>query len=201
MATQPNPPEDPSTNWYAYYRFNPRRDMPGDARNTLLVVAALIAAVTFQAGLNPPSSFLPEGPATKEGVETCSGRVILPSQENTEHTLFLSCNTTSGEQGVKEGSVNVVLASTQKVQFTLFLFCNTLALSASIQTITALIIGCPFSFEVLTAIYSMMATYGVSIATLEPARGVLLECLIISFFLPFFLRLLHRFLKKVEAKW
>ena len=200
MATQPNLPEDPSTNWYAYHRFNPRRDMPGDARNTLLVVAALIAAVTFQAGLNPPSSFLSEGPATKEEVETYSGRLILPSKENTVHTLFLSCNTTSGEQGVKEGSVSVVLASTQKVQFTLFLFCNTLALSASIQTISALIIGCPFSFEVLIAIYSMMATYGVSIATLEPPRGVLLECLIISFFLPFFLRLLHRFLKKVQAK-
>ena len=36
------------------YQFDKERDSHSDARNVLLIVAALITAVTFQAGVNPP---------------------------------------------------------------------------------------------------------------------------------------------------
>ncbi|XP_034906082.1 uncharacterized protein [Populus alba] len=43
-----------SYSWFRKFQYNPNRDTPSDARNVLLVVVALIAAVTFQAGVNPP---------------------------------------------------------------------------------------------------------------------------------------------------
>lgn len=49
-----------SRNWFQYFKFQMQRDSPSEARNTLLVVAALITTVTFQAAVNPPSGFLDE---------------------------------------------------------------------------------------------------------------------------------------------
>nr|TKR75010.1 hypothetical protein D5086_0000289600 [Populus alba] len=43
-----------SHSWFKKFQYDPNRDSPSDARNVLLVVVALIAAVTFQAGVNPP---------------------------------------------------------------------------------------------------------------------------------------------------
>ncbi|KAI8023483.1 Ankyrin repeat-containing protein BDA1 [Camellia lanceoleosa] len=43
------PLQEPSKDWFKYFKFQQQRDSPSDARNTLLVVAALIATVTFQA--------------------------------------------------------------------------------------------------------------------------------------------------------
>jgi hypothetical protein len=36
------------------FQYKPGKDSASDVRNALLVVATLIAAVTFQAGVNPP---------------------------------------------------------------------------------------------------------------------------------------------------
>ncbi|KAL6335096.1 hypothetical protein AAG906_026476 [Vitis piasezkii] len=75
MAAQPNPPEDASRDFYAYYRFDPSRDTPDSARNTLLVVGALIAAATFQAGINPPGGVW-QDKKTVDGVTTHPGKVL-----------------------------------------------------------------------------------------------------------------------------
>ena len=40
--------------WLGYFRFDEDRDAPSEVRNILLVITTLIAAVTFQAGVNPP---------------------------------------------------------------------------------------------------------------------------------------------------
>ncbi|CDP09408.1 unnamed protein product [Coffea canephora] len=48
----------PSKDWFNYFKFQIQRESPSDTRNVLLVVAALIATVTFQAGVTPPSSIL-----------------------------------------------------------------------------------------------------------------------------------------------
>ncbi|KAJ6400275.1 hypothetical protein OIU84_015846 [Salix udensis] len=43
-----------NVSWFKRFQYNERIDKPKDARNVLLIVVALIAAVTFQAGVNPP---------------------------------------------------------------------------------------------------------------------------------------------------
>ncbi|PRQ57226.1 putative PGG domain-containing protein [Rosa chinensis] len=59
MASPPekpveNPPKKSGWSWFTSFEYDKEIDKPGDARNVLLVVAALITAVTFQAGVNPP---------------------------------------------------------------------------------------------------------------------------------------------------
>ncbi|XVE76825.1 hypothetical protein DITRI_Ditri13aG0011300 [Diplodiscus trichospermus] len=39
--------------WYKHFQYEEGRNQPSDVRNVMLVVATLIVAVTFQAGVNP----------------------------------------------------------------------------------------------------------------------------------------------------
>ncbi|KAJ0113255.1 hypothetical protein Patl1_00083 [Pistacia atlantica] len=49
--------------WINYFKFKIGRDQPSDARDALLLVAALIATVTYQAAMDPPSGiFLEKNP-------------------------------------------------------------------------------------------------------------------------------------------
>ncbi|KAG5231287.1 protein ACCELERATED CELL DEATH [Salix suchowensis] len=56
MAPQAPKPKNAerSISWFKRFQYDKERDSPSDARNVLLVIATLIAAVTFQAGVNPP---------------------------------------------------------------------------------------------------------------------------------------------------
>ncbi|KAM4072326.1 hypothetical protein ACB094_11G130100 [Castanea mollissima] len=50
--------------WYKDFQYNPKKDQASDVRNILLIVAALIAAATFQSGVNPPGGVWQD---TKDG--------------------------------------------------------------------------------------------------------------------------------------
>ncbi|MBA0685803.1 hypothetical protein Goari_013449 [Gossypium aridum] len=49
-----SPSSSTGRSWFKYFQYEEGRDSPSDARNVLLVVAGLIAAATFQAGVSPP---------------------------------------------------------------------------------------------------------------------------------------------------
>ncbi|XP_050281483.1 uncharacterized protein LOC126722361 [Quercus robur] len=51
MAT---PSTKRSKSWFTHFQFKDGEDSTTEVRNVLLIVATLIAAVTFQAGINPP---------------------------------------------------------------------------------------------------------------------------------------------------
>ncbi|KAL0397410.1 UNVERIFIED_CONTAM: hypothetical protein Scaly_0189400 [Sesamum calycinum] len=66
--------------------YNDDTDTANDTRNVLLVVATLIIAVTFQAGVNPPGGVWQEN---KEG-EHKAGRAIYSSQKEAFYTFLIS---------------------------------------------------------------------------------------------------------------
>ncbi|KAL2234333.1 UNVERIFIED_CONTAM: Protein ACCELERATED CELL DEATH 6 [Sesamum indicum] len=70
----------PSKNWFKYFKFQKQRDSPGETRNALLVVAALIATVCFQAGINPPSGILNRPPPPSPPNQTFQERPSLGQQ-------------------------------------------------------------------------------------------------------------------------
>ncbi|KAL3742733.1 hypothetical protein ACJRO7_018102 [Eucalyptus globulus] len=47
-------PANIAENWFLYFQYNPTNDKPSDMRNIMLIIATLIAVITFQAGVNPP---------------------------------------------------------------------------------------------------------------------------------------------------
>lgn len=47
--------ESQSNDELKYFEFKKGRDSPGDVRDSLLIIAVLVAIATFQVGLNPPS--------------------------------------------------------------------------------------------------------------------------------------------------
>ncbi|KAH7848789.1 hypothetical protein Vadar_007961 [Vaccinium darrowii] len=77
-----NPPENTSKNWFKYFQYQEGRDTPADARNILLIVAALIATVTFQAGVAPPGGVWQEGPR--------AGKAIYAAEKEAFYVFLIS---------------------------------------------------------------------------------------------------------------
>ena len=73
-----------SVRWFKKFQYDKHRDSPSDARNVLLIIVALIATVTFQAGVNPP------GGVVQDGVDR--GKAIYASHRSAFY-VFLLANT------------------------------------------------------------------------------------------------------------
>ncbi|WCJ23043.1 Ankyrin repeat family protein [Euphorbia peplus] len=80
-------PKSTGRSWFSYFQYDETRDNPSDARNILLIIVALIAAATFQAGVNPPG-----GVWQDSGNGHIAGRAIYASQPHAYY-IFLIANT------------------------------------------------------------------------------------------------------------
>ncbi|XP_012833880.1 PREDICTED: uncharacterized protein LOC105954744 [Erythranthe guttata] len=185
--------EEPSRNWFKYFKFQMQRDSPSETRNALLVVAALIATVCFQAGTNPPKGVLDKLPPPPSPPPPPP-----PNQDS------------DGRQriGPVGGSALAALAAIFGSHATpfLFLFGNSLGLTASTCIIIYLTSGFPFQRELHIALYSTMFTYGFAISTaIEGVRAeqkaMAYVLVSIAFALPFAQRWLPRWAKKARKYW
>nr|TKR75019.1 hypothetical protein D5086_0000289690 [Populus alba] len=78
-----------SISWFKRFQYDKERDSPNDARNALLVIATLIAAVTFQAGVNPSGGLWQDDNVQEHHA---AGRAIYASQKH-PYYVFLMSNT------------------------------------------------------------------------------------------------------------
>ena len=165
------------------FKYKPGIDSKSDIRNALLVVAALIAAVTFQAGLNPPGGVWQDNYPTP---------TPTPTQDNSPTPAQESRLTQSHKAG------RAILGS-NKASFTIFLFSNTVALSASIWVIGYLVQGFPFQIIVRIALIFMAITYCASIAAVQPEGFNNFLTLYIAYFAPVILATAKDIWRKIKA--
>lgn len=82
----PKPPTISSgRSWFKYFQYEEGRDSPADARNVILVVVTLIAAVTFQAGVN-----IPGGVWQDKDDGHAPGWAIFASRKRPYHVFLIS---------------------------------------------------------------------------------------------------------------
>ncbi|OMP02606.1 hypothetical protein COLO4_10974 [Corchorus olitorius] len=188
--------------WFKYFKFQRQRDSPSDTRNVLLVVAALIATVSFQAGVNPPSGLAEHNKNTHADVK--SGNI------NTSNISPSSSSGSIGPAATGAGSIiSAVMGSTQAKSHLflfakssyLFLFGNSIALAASLSIIIYLTGGFPFQRELLISIFAMMFTYGYSVHGLIEKDGIANAIVAVAFVIPYACRWIPRWMNKAWKRW
>ena len=154
------------------FTYKPGIDSKSDVRNSLLVVATLIAAVTFQAGVNPPGGVWQEKyPKSHEA--------LPPSGESHD----------AGE---------AVLAL-ESVSFAFFLLTNTAAFSTSGIIIGILVEGFPFYYLVRLALLLMGCTYYASIRAVLPPEAINTVLLYTAILLPLILVIARHMWRRIKA--
>uniref|UniRef100_A0A7N2LEZ5 PGG domain-containing protein n=1 Tax=Quercus lobata TaxID=97700 RepID=A0A7N2LEZ5_QUELO len=118
------------------FQYDPKNDRAGDVRNILLVVATLIAAVTFQAGVNPPGGVWQD---TKDGHE--AGTAIYASRE-ADFYVFLICNTVA-----LSTSVLVIIFLTYNFPFHLEVLIATASMLATYASAIFAVTPADYSFR------------------------------------------------------
>ncbi|KAF3959289.1 hypothetical protein CMV_015885 [Castanea mollissima] len=177
-----------SKSWIPDFKYNPNKDEADKVRNTLLVVATLIAAVTFQAGVNPPGGVWQDYTIKNDTI--CA--------KNSAEGPHPSC--------YKSHDAGTAIYASREADFYVFLVFSSVALSTSVLVIMSLTYNFPFHLEVLIATASMLATYASAIFAVTPAHySYRFRFILIAAALPFVLRALiytvkYKAYKKVKEQ-
>ncbi|KAI3444825.1 hypothetical protein Pfo_001490, partial [Paulownia fortunei] len=186
-------PGEKPKNWLEivkHFEFQWQRDSPGEARETLLLVAALIATVTFKAGINPPS-YLFE--ASNESNVTISSQypngttVLNPSVGSNLTELLNEMQRSSAE-------------TSSMVSITVFLMANSVALSTATSIIDYLTAGLPFQRELRVSIFAMIFAFSWSLGSTRPTGAIKNVLLFVALSVPLFLRWLPYMINKLRKR-
>lgn len=83
--------KSPTQKLIEYFKFDSARDSPGEVRNTLLVIASLIATATYQAVLQPPGGVWQDDSLSTSKSHT-AGKSVMGDKNTVTYGMFLLFN-------------------------------------------------------------------------------------------------------------
>ncbi|KAK4379504.1 hypothetical protein RND71_001366 [Anisodus tanguticus] len=161
-----------------FFKYNKTIDPPGKVRDTLLVIAILIATATYQTVLSPPGGVW-QDTYWSDGNNNTSNDGIIPSRR------------IAGQS---------VMGTDNPISYGLFLVFNSIGFFVSLHTINFLTIGFPLQLELQVSLVALTVTYDTVMSAITPNRGISLFFTIFSIVFPVFLphitMLLRNYCKK-----
>ncbi|PON92454.1 Transmembrane protein [Trema orientale] len=154
-----------------YFKFKKGRDSPSDARNTLLVMAVLMATATFQVGINPPSGVWQDTNLTGNGTTT------------PKHLAGAS-----------------VMGSFSSISYLLFVVFNSLGLSVSLYMLTILTDNLPMQLEFRFCVVALYFTYYTGLTSMAPQDATKTVIIVLSAVLPPTIHPLIKLIKLIIKK-
>lgn len=127
-----------------YFKYDTIKDSPGSVRNTLLVLAVLIATATYQAVLSPPGGVWQDDDS-RTGIN-----------KGTPHV--------AGES---------IMVYHNPKSYRIFLICNSFGFFTSLHMINFLTIGFPMRFELQVSMTSLIFTYNTCMMAIAPRLSTL----------------------------
>ncbi|KAH0726306.1 hypothetical protein KY290_002134 [Solanum tuberosum] len=165
-----------------FFKYNKTKDPPGKVRDTLLVIAILIATATYQAGFNPPGglwqdTYWPDD----NNINSTShdGIVVVPPRH------------LAGQS---------VMATRGPVLYALFLVFNSLGFFVSLHAINFLTIGFPLQSELQVSLFALAVTYMIVMMCTIPCMDILYLFFIVVLVFPVLLPLIIVTLRNYHKK-
>ncbi|XP_060169184.1 ankyrin repeat-containing protein BDA1-like [Lycium barbarum] len=161
-----------------FFKYNKTKDPPGKVRDTLLVIAILIATATYQAVLSPPG-----------GVWQDSYWLEANNSTNND-----------GEMPLPHIAGQSVMGTNNPITYGLFLVFNSIGFFVSLHTINFLTIGFPLQLELQVSLVALVATYDTVMSAITPNRGISLFFFIFSSVFPILLPYITKFVRNYCKK-
>ncbi|KAL7125956.1 hypothetical protein ABFS83_14G151700 [Erythranthe nasuta] len=139
-------PKSASKKLQEYFKYDKIKESPSDARNTLLVIAVLIATATYQAVLSPP------GGVWQDDFSPANDAAETPPPPHT-----------AGKS---------VMGTQTAISFGLFLIFNSVGFFMSLHMMNFLTNGLPMQFELRVALFALFATYDVCMVAIAPSGTI-----------------------------
>lgn len=145
-----------------FFKYNKTKDCPGKVRDTLLVIAILIATATYQSVLSPPGG-------------------VWQDTYRPDHS------SSDGIMSLRHIAGKSVMGTNNPNSYGLFLVFNSIGFFVSLHTINFLTIGFPLQLELQVSLVALTITYDTVMSTITPNQGSLLFFIVFSIVFPVFL--------------
>ncbi|KAL7083406.1 hypothetical protein ACP275_14G159700 [Erythranthe tilingii] len=167
-------PKSASKKLQEYFKYDKIKESPSDARNTLLVIAVLIATATYQAVLSPPGGvwqddFSPENDAAETPPRHTAGKSVMGTQS--------------------------------AISFGLFLIFNSVGFFMSLHMMNFLTNGLPMQFELRVALFALFATYDVCMVAIAPSGTISVFFVVVSVVMSLVVPMLTKVVRDHNKWW
>ncbi|XP_012831463.1 PREDICTED: ankyrin repeat-containing protein At2g01680-like [Erythranthe guttata] len=173
-------PKSESKKLQDYFKYDKTKESASKARNTLLVIAVLIATAAYQAVLSPPGGVW---------------------QDDFTPGTDAKNSTTAATAGKRHRAGQAVMGTQNQVSYGLFLLFNSIGFFMSLHMMDFLTQGLSMKFELRIALFALVATYDTCMVAITPSGYVSVFFIALSVVMPIVMPLLTMVVRDYRKGW